>query len=280
MPATEGITDGYHAGKPARPLRVLVVGAGIGGLTAAIALRHQGHDVEVFEQSKLAQETGAAIHLASNANGVLRRLGLKAEDMGAVDCMGVQEFFTHNGDLKYHIDTTKTNKIWQHPWQLAHRAHLHTALKDIATSPDGKGRPVRLHIASRVQSVDPQTAALTLEDGTRLNGDVLIGADGVHSRTRSSVRGGCDRKPFDSGKSAFRFLIPTEVLASHPDTTKLVETPGVLTMWIAEDRRLVMYPCVNNTMQNFVAIHPSRESEADLSSEAGEFLPSHLIHCE
>jgi 2-polyprenyl-6-methoxyphenol hydroxylase-like FAD-dependent oxidoreductase len=81
MTATEGTTS--HASDDARPLKILIVGAGIGGLTAAIALRNQGHDIQIFEQSHLATETGAAIHLAPNANGLLRRLGIFAEQFGA-----------------------------------------------------------------------------------------------------------------------------------------------------------------------------------------------------
>ena len=72
-----------RASEEAIPLKILIVGAGIGGLTAAIALRNQGHDVQIFEQSHLATETGAAIHLAPNANGLLRRLGIFAEEFGA-----------------------------------------------------------------------------------------------------------------------------------------------------------------------------------------------------
>jgi 2-polyprenyl-6-methoxyphenol hydroxylase-like FAD-dependent oxidoreductase len=78
---TMTITNG--ADPEIRPLKVLIVGAGIGGLTAAIALRNQGHDIQIFEQSHLATETGAAIHLAPNANGLLRRLGIFAEEFGA-----------------------------------------------------------------------------------------------------------------------------------------------------------------------------------------------------
>lgn len=64
-------------------LDVVIIGAGIGGLTTALFLRQQGHRVTVLEQSRFANETGAAIHLAPNSNGLLRRLGIYAEELGA-----------------------------------------------------------------------------------------------------------------------------------------------------------------------------------------------------
>ncbi|PPJ57638.1 hypothetical protein CBER1_00246 [Cercospora berteroae] len=94
------------------------------------------------------------------------------------------------------------------------------------------------------------------------------GRDGVHSKTRKSIPGG-DLQPFDSGKSAFRFLIPTETLRSDPMTAPLVEKEGYLTMWIGDDRRMVMCPCNGGTVMNFVAIHPSHESASDISGQGG-----------
>ena len=245
-----------------QPLHILISGAGIGGLTAAIALRQQGHHVEIYEQSRLAQETGAAIHLAPNCNGLLRRIGLIPEDIGANEFASLASYGAH-GELKERRDFRPMNRMWQHPWQLVHRAHLHTALKEMAISPKGKGRPVNLHTASAVEAVDPEKATITLKNGSTVQGDLIIGADGVKSLARKRIPGG-DLEPYDCGKSAYRFLIPTKDLASDPLTAEFVENPGDMLMWFGDDRRLVMYPCVRNELQNFVAIHPSEESGADV----------------
>ena len=241
-----------------QPLRILVVGAGIGGLTAALALRQRGHDVEVFEKSHLAEETGAAIHLAPNANGLLKRLGFRPEDHGAVECNGMREV-APDGTTRFSNSLLQVNKMWQHPWHLIHRAHLHSAIKDLATRAEGKGRAVKLHVASGVKQVDSTNAILTLRDDSQHHGDLIIGADGVHSVTRKEIPGG-DLKPYDSGKSAYRFLIPRELLTADSRTEPYVTPDDYLTMCIANDRRVVLYPCVNKTMVNLVAIHPSQET--------------------
>lgn len=139
---------------------------------------------------------------------------------------------------------------------------VHDALKEKALSADGTGRPCELHLSSSVTDIDPETATITLKDGTRVTGDVVVGADGVHSKSRQKVPGGENSKPFPSGKSAFRFMIPREDALNDPATRQLCEKNGVFTVVVGSDRRIVMYPTSNNTLLNFVAIHPDSETEA------------------
>lgn len=91
-------------------------------------------------------------------------------------------------------------------------------------------------------------------------GDLVLGADGVHSVCRQQVEGG-NVKPFGSGKSAFRFLTERKAAAEDLATKHFVENPGELIIWYGTDRRVVMYPTSNNRLLNFVCIHPESESK-------------------
>ena len=132
-------------------------------------------------------------------------------------------------------------------------------MKKTSTDPSGEGQPVELHLSSPVVDVDPENAIITLKDGSVIKGDVVIGADGVHSKSRSRVPGG-DVKVFGSGKSAFRFLISRKAALDDPTTRRFAERDGELIIWYGSDRRVVMYPTSHNQLLNFVCIHPEAES--------------------
>lgn len=102
-------TDGI--GPDSRPLHVVIIGAGIGGLTAAIGLKRQGHKVTLIERSKFSQELGAAVHLAPNSNGVLRRYGIKAEEFGA---NLNQKFNEYNADGSHVKSIPHPAHLFQH----------------------------------------------------------------------------------------------------------------------------------------------------------------------
>ncbi|KAL2815825.1 hypothetical protein BDW59DRAFT_176011 [Aspergillus cavernicola] len=246
-------------------LRILIAGAGIGGLSAAIALRQQGHRVELFERSRFANEIGAAIHLTSNANGALLRLGIDATTLGAVESKKMR-VHSPKGPEIFSVDIEKTADCWRYRWLLVHRAHLHEGLK-VAAQALGHGIPARLHKSGKVVDIDPHNATITLENGEVVSGDVVLGADGVHSAARAKLSGGENIKPFSSGKNAFRFLISRKDALEDPETRDLVQELGTWYMFDSCEKRVVIYPCANHELLNFVCIHPDNESKICDGSE-------------
>lgn len=253
-----------------RPLTITICGAGIGGLTSAIFLRRAGHTVTLLEQSRFANELGAAVHLAPNANGLLRRIGLVPEKQGAVQAQRISQY-TPDGKCLFSLDVSQDAKRWQWPWQLGHRVSVHSELKRLATCEEGGGKPCILRTRCRVIDVDTASGTVILDGGETLTADVVIGADGVHSRTRAKIPGAENIKTFGSGKSAFRFLIPRERAYNDPQTRKFAETEGHLQMVYGRDRRIVVYPTSDNTLLNFVNIHPTAESQVNEGESSSDW---------
>ena len=145
---------------------------------------------------------------------------------------------------------------------LAHRVRIHEALKEAALGPQGEGQPCVLHLATSVVSLDSKNGTVTLQDGKVVQGDVIVGSDGVHSKCRRFVPGGENGELFGSGKSGFRFMIQRDDALNDPQTSGLCKQDGVFSVVIGSDRRIVMYPTSNNTLLNFLCIHPEGDSDA------------------
>ena len=187
-------------------------------------------------------------------------MGMVPEDHGA----NLTEWVTEirpDGEEAFSKDVRGLAHVFPYPWQLMHRVDLHNQLKDLAISTSGSGTPVILHLQCRVVSVDSGAASLQLADGTTHSGDFIIAADGIHSKIRSLLVKN-RALPEPSGSSAFRFLIPVDVIRSDPKTAHLVERTGEMKILHGIERRLVQYPCRKNTIINFVAMHPDEETEA------------------
>ena len=194
-------------------------------------------------------------------------MGFIPEKRGAVDCLRMSQSLPTGKEL-FSVDLKADAGRWQHPWQLAHRITLHSELKRMATSEKGEGPPAILRLRSKVVDVDPNKGFVILEGGEKIQGDVIIGADGVHSNTRPRIPGAENIKTFGSGKSAFRFLIPRQKAYDDEMTRKFADQDGHLMLRFGRDRRVVVYPTSDNTLLNFVCIHPTAESQIQ-SEEPG-----------
>lgn len=239
----------------APPLRIIIIGGGIAGLAAARAVRGPGHQILVLEQTRMKTEIGAAIHLGVNAAKIVKQWGFDPKRVGSVVCTFYRE---HGSSGKLHVHApNEFGKIFGADWLLNHRVDLHNELRKLATEVEGPGTPAEIKTGAKVESIDTEAGKVTLADGEVIEGDVIIGADGIHSITRTAVIGQ-QRIAQPSGHSAYRCLIPAEKLKDDPDWNYLLKPPTGMECNVGPDRRVISYPCRNCEFLNIVAIVPDK----------------------
>lgn len=246
-------------------LKVLIVGGGIGGLTAALACAQKGHEVVLFEQAPEFGDVGAGLQIPPNAMKVLRALGVAGRvSHDAVRPLSLRmrhgESASNEG-LIFNVPLgAVAEQRWGAPYLHIHRADYIEALKDcVADIPNVE---VRLgQIVTDVRSEDEQ-ATLTLSDGTHEEGDVVVGADGLHSIVRGYLHGG--DSPRFTGNMAWRATVPVEMLGKDAPE-------AVACVWVGEGRHAVTYRLRGGSLVNFVGVvetdHSGSESWATQGSK-------------
>ena len=221
---------------------VVIIGAGVGGLTLALLLRQRGIAAEVLEQSAELREAGAAVGLAANATRVLRFLGL-GEDLARVSTEPIRLIHRDGRDGRI-VAASRDNRWYREafgaPFYGLHRMALQRLLA-------GALGPEHLHLSCRAEALTETRTGLRVHcsSGAVFEASVVVGADGVHSVARNWVTGGDE--PADSGTSGFRGLVPAERLPSLPD-------PGALQFWMGPGAHLLHYPIQGGSVINFLAV--------------------------
>ncbi|MDJ1134277.1 FAD-dependent monooxygenase [Streptomyces iconiensis] len=250
---------------PSQSFEATIVGGGLGGLTAALALRQRGVRVTVLEQAARLGEVGAGIQTAPNASRLLLGLGLRRQ-LEAIHTEPLDQVRRRWKDgsvvgltpLGEHCKQTYNAPYWHY-----HRADLHRVIMEACTAAAGPGPAVRLRTNSRVTELDrgdPSRPVAITADGERYAADVLVGADGIRSRVRD-LMGAEDTLEF-SGEMCYRALIPGDAIAADPATRWLVDR-FQSTIWYGPDRHLVHYMIRGGQWLNIVAIVPCTDEVAE-----------------
>jgi salicylate hydroxylase len=240
--------------------RVLIIGGGIGGLTAALCLIDAGFGVEVYERSAALTETGAGIQISPNGIKVLERLGLNA-------ALAKVAFRPQALEMRLGVSGTRLFAIpmrdeaerrYGAPYYHIHRADLIAALAEELS----RRSPNAVRTAKTFAGFE-QTGrgiAASFADGTVAEGDVLIGADGIHSRVRERLFG--PESPRFTGNVAWRVVVPA---------TKLKDlVPPTACVWVGPGRHAVTYYLRGGDLVNFVGVVERGDWQNESWTERGD----------
>jgi 3-hydroxybenzoate 6-monooxygenase len=231
---------------------VLIVGGGIGGLAAALALARQGIPSQVVEQAATFKEIGAGIQLGPNVFRMFERLGL-------IDPISALAVFPENLVMLDSITGEEVTRIplgdafrnkFHYPYALIHRADLHNVLLEHCR----KSNLIQLDAAQKIVDIDESNSGIMAKavSGKAYRGAALIGADGLWSTIREFIVG--DGKPKPAGHITYRAVLPT---AEVPDQYRWRN----MTIWAGEKVHFVLYPLRTGELYNLVAVFHSNRYE-------------------
>jgi salicylate hydroxylase len=226
-------------------MKVLIAGAGIGGLAAALALHKAGFDVRVFERAGALGEIGAGVQISPNGARVLHALGLR-------DALDAVVFRPQAVELRLHKSGFEVSRTplgdeiarrYGFPYYHIHRADLHQLLERAVRERCGDVISLGREVTGVTQAMGGAT--LHFNDGTAEMGDAVVGCDGIHSKVRETLLGA--EKPEFTGNVAWRGVVPAARL-------KGVELRPVATIWMAPRSHAVTYFLRRGELVNFVGV--------------------------
>ncbi|USP74124.1 hypothetical protein yc1106_01398 [Curvularia clavata] len=233
-------------------LNVVVVGAGLCGLSLAVALSTRGHSVRLLEQASQLGE------IPPNSGRLLQRWNvLKHLQKYAVQPEGIHFRRWENGNIIGHTTLGQTfQDDFEVPYYVVHRAHFHEALYQRAME-----LGVSVELGCRVREYDESKGSVVLESGQKIRGDLIVAADGINSKARETLYPDASHEPEFNGFAAYRATVPIARMKEDPDIASILEKPA-LNIWIGEDRHVMTYAIAGGESFNMVLSHIDRSDPA------------------
>ena len=257
-----GLSKVSNGDKPYQ-LHLVIIGAGLAGLSAAITTSLEGHRVTVLEKAPRLQEVGAGLQVTPNATRLLKRWGLfdgLHKRAAAPSSLTVRRYDGSVVLAQEHSFQEKMQERYDAPFWDLHRSDLQAALVSRAIE-----LGVEIRLDSEVIDIDFSAATVTPKGGEPVRGDVLLAADGLWSRSRSLFM----QKtvvPNPTGDLAWRIILDLEDL-KDPELVEWVSKPTV-TFWIGPYSHVVGYSVKGGEQFNLVLLSPD-DLGKDLSRAEG-----------
>jgi len=222
---------------------ITVLGAGIGGLTVAIALARRGARVTVLDQAPQLGEVGAGLQITPNATAVFDALDLGRRVVKAgMELESVQLYDHRGGDPVLRLDMQSTARAGNSPYLLMHRVDL---IELLAASCKRHGVSILFGKSVTGVAIGFDQATLPIENGPQRTTKILIGADGIRSLTRQSLN--VHKAPEFTGQVAWRATVQARYLPAY-------DLPAIAKVYMGPKRHLVTYPLRNGSLINIVAV--------------------------
>ena len=241
-------------------MRVLISGGGIGGLTAALAFQKMGHQVTLLEQAARLEEIGAGLQLSPNGMRVFEALGVSARvERDAFRPRSQELRFGRSGAKILTIPLRDVSRSrWGAEYLHIHRADLVEALHGALMDRDADVVQLGQRVIGYTNTENGVVAHL--DDGQNLSGDLLIGADGIHSAIRTQMIG--PDAPRFTGNVAWRAVVPlSELGADIP--------PESACVWVGGRRHAVTYRLRRGSVANLVAVVESKDQPSESWTATG-----------
>ena len=240
-------------------MRIGIVGAGIGGLVAALALVRRGHDVNVYEQAKVLREVGAGLQLSANGTRVLGDIGILERVLtNAFQPIGKEVRLWSTGKTWPLFDLgTESIARYGFPYVTTHRGDLHDALTDALRA----AQPKALHLDHHFKAIEQQDSSVQLhfDNQASVTCDVAVGADGVHSTMRKAL--------FGDGDATFTGIVAWRGLIDMQRLPERLRNP-VGANWIGPGGHVIHYP-IRRGLMNFTSVVENRDWQIESWSQPG-----------